>query len=90
MVVLYLALSKHVNLGHIPLLVFLVFWQPRQVSSRLYRVQRRLKGHLRPLSPSPPSLGFTLQPVVFNKLFLAPNALRLGQKTILFVSTNLG
>ena len=49
MVVLYLALSKHVNLGHIPLLVFLVFWHPRQVSSRLYRVQRRLKGHLRPL-----------------------------------------
>ena len=59
-VVLYLTLSEHVNLGHIPLFVFLVFWHPRQVSSRLYRVQRRLKGHLRPLSPSPPSLGFIL------------------------------
>ena len=30
-------------------LVFLVFWHPPQVSSRLYRAQRRLKGHLRPL-----------------------------------------
>ena len=52
------------RLGHIPLFVFLVFWHPCQVSSQLYRVQRRLKGHLRPLLacftlPTLPGFYFT-------------------------------
>ena len=85
--VLYLALSKHVNLGHIPLFVFLVFWHQRQVSSRLYRVQRRLKGHLRPLLAC-----FTLPTlparVLFYSLRFSINCFLPQTSCFSFVSTN--
>ena len=80
-------LSKQLKFGTHPPFVFLVFWHPRQVSSRLNRVQRRLKGLLWPL------LACFALPTLPGFYFIACTSINFflpQTRCFSFVSTNWG